>query len=177
MNKIYIHYILACTILISLPPLEASSYKIENINFDFSVENREQFCEPLDIELLTYAEEKLKDIYVAGKHFVVAAVRTKSGGIFTGFNIKTTATRSSICAEGVVIAKAIEAKDSDFDTLLVIAYLPEKNGESKTVIVSPCGICRELLYDFATDANIILTQNGNLVKIPVRDLLVFPYKR
>ncbi len=129
---------------------------------------------PEDVELIRYAQAELKNIFQPDKHFVLAAMRTKSGKIYTAFNLKTTATRASVCAESIALAKTIENGELDIDTLVVVAYL---NGSFEPLIVSPCGICRELLYDYSPQLKIILSHNGTTFVTSVQDLLLFPYKR
>lgn len=130
-----------------------------------------------DIELIDIAREKLKEILLPDRNFVVTAIRTKKGTTFTGINLKTTATRASVCAESNALAKAIESDNSDIETLVNLAYLPDNQGNQKLVICSPCGICRELLYDYAPDVRVIVFSQGSLKKVPISELLVHPYKR
>lgn len=130
-----------------------------------------------DLELIDIAREKLKNIVVPDKNFVVTAIRTKTGKTFTGINLKTTATRASVCAESNVLAKAIESGNNDIETLVNLAYLPDNQGNQKLVIASPCGICRELLYDYAPDVRVIIFHQGTLKKVPIAELLTNPYKR
>lgn len=130
-----------------------------------------------DIELIDMAREKLKEILLPDRNFVVTAIRTKKGKAFTGINLKTTATRASVCAESNALAKAIESDNSDIETLVNLAYLPDNQGNQKLVICSPCGICRELLYDYAPDVRVIVFSQGSLKKVSISELLVHPYKR
>lgn len=132
---------------------------------------------PSDLELIDIAREKLKDILVPSKNFVVTAIRTKTGKIFTGINLKTTATRASVCAESNTLAKAIESGNHDIETLVNLAYLPDNQGNQKLVIASPCGICREMLYDYAPEVRVIIFNQGTLKKVPISELLTNPYKR
>ena len=130
-----------------------------------------------DTSLLAQAQQQLTNILIPDKHFVVAAIRGKSGKVYIGFNLKTTATRASICAEGIALAKAIESGEIDIDALIVVAQLAEKDGTQKPVVVTPCGICRELLYDYAPNAYLIRSDETTLSRVPIKELLVLPYKR
>lgn len=129
-----------------------------------------------DLTLIAAAEKKLKEIFVPEKHFVVSALRSRSGKKFFGFNLKATATRASICAESVALASALSAHEKEFDTLVTVAY-PEGDNTLDPVIVSPCGICREVLRDYAPGVKIILSENGKPIKALIRHLLAHPYKR
>jgi cytidine deaminase len=44
-------------------------------------------------------------------------------------------------------------------------------------VVSPCGICREMLTDFAPGASVILLRDEGLVRVPVEELLPAKYRR
>lgn len=126
-----------------------------------------------DLNLIRLAKEKLHNINVEKKHFVVAAIRTKTGRVITGFNLKTTATRASVCAESIALAKVIEAGEEP-EILVVIANL---EGEKNATLVTPCGICRELLYDYAPQSLLIFSNEDSLIKVPIGSLLPSPYKR
>jgi len=128
-----------------------------------------------DQELLNIARTKLAEIFVPDKHFVVSALQTKSGKVYCAYNLKATATRASVCAESTALALALNAGEKDFTTLVTIAY-KDSNANDVTV-VSPCGICREILHDYAPNLMIILPVNGDYEKVSINDLLAYPYKR
>jgi cytidine deaminase len=159
------------TLLGFLSPVIAAQQvlsEIQNVSSSLSIE---------DQQLVDAAFEKLKGIIVPEKHFVLATIRTKTGKIYTGVNLKTIATRASVCAESIALAKAIEAADKDWDTLVVVALLPSPNGKPAPVIVSPCGICRELFYDYAPSTQVIISHQGIVKKVPLSEFLAYPYKR
>jgi cytidine deaminase len=146
--------------------LEASSCVVNN---ELSLPSS---LSPTELKLIEYAKNQLTDIFVKEKHFVLAALMTKSGKIYSGFNLKTTATRASVCAESIALAKAIESSEHDLELLVVVGYI-----DQKMTIVSPCGICRELLYDYAPDVKILLLNGGVPYRVSPKELLAFPYKR
>jgi cytidine deaminase len=45
------------------------------------------------------------------------------------------------------------------------------------VVVSPCGICRELLNDFARNCTVIIPADGGLARVPATELLPSKYVR
>lgn len=146
------------------------------INPCFQHLNTQSVVNPGEIELklLDHAKEKLKEIFTVDKHFVVAAILTKSGKIYTGFNFKTVATRASVCAESMALSKALEASEKELELMVVVACL---DGNKETVIVTPCGICRELLYDYAPNIEIIVPVEEDIATISLKKLLILPYKR
>lgn len=94
---------------------------------------------------------------------VSAAVRTRSGKIFTGVNIENAAYPNGICAERVAIFKAVSEGERDLDAL---ALVTENGG-------SPCGACRQVMAEFNLEMRVlILDVSGRLVQeTTVRDLL------
>jgi cytidine deaminase len=75
-----------------------------------------------------------------------------------------------MCAERVAIFKALSDGHRDFRRVVVVADTPEPT--------PPCGACRQILWEFAPDAEIVL---ANLVAVTarytVRELLPGPFDR
>ena len=80
---------------------------------------------------------------------VGAAVRTKSGRVFTGVNVENAAYPTGICAERVAVFKAVSEGEREFE---VIAVVTNTGG-------SPCGSCRQVLSEFGLDT-IVLIADG-----------------
>lgn len=94
---------------------------------------------------------------------VGAALVTKNGHTFTGCNIESSSYSLTICAERVALAKALSEGATDFKQIVI--YAPRAD------FCPPCGACRQLLYDYAPDIDVILT-NGTDYKIyTLTDLL------
>lgn len=101
-------------------------------------------------------------------HTVGAAIRTKSGKIYAGVNC---AGVHGACAEYVVMGMAVSAGEREFDTI-VAAHEKMPNG-----VVSPCGNCRQMLFEYCPDIRVILSgDDGKLIKVGIRDLLPFAWK-
>ena len=79
---------------------------------------------------------------------VGAAVRAKSGRIFTGCNVENSTYGLTLCAERVAIFKAVSEGERGFDAIAVVA-----DTESLT---PPCGACRQIIWEFCGDAEVIL---------------------
>lgn len=60
-----------------------------------------------DMEMIESAKKLLKKLYQEGKHHVAAAVRTKSGKVYTAVNLEAYVGRAAVCAEAIVLGKAI----------------------------------------------------------------------
>lgn len=94
---------------------------------------------------------------------VGAALRTKSGRIFTGVNVENAAYPQTMCAERVAIFKAVSEGEKEFEVISIVT----NNGGS------PCGGCRQVMAEFGLNTIVLLAdENGNLVKqTTVKELL------
>jgi len=94
--------------------------------------------------------------YAPYSHYPVgAALRTKSGRIYTGVNIENAAYPTTICAERVAVFKAVSEGERDFE---VIAVVTDNGG-------SPCGSCRQVLAEFGLDTIVLIADgSGKLAK-------------
>ncbi len=100
--------------------------------------------------LIDLANETRRRAYVPySKYPVGAALRTKSGRIFTGVNVENASYPQTMCAERVAIFKAVSEGETEFEVIAVVT----NNGGS------PCGGCRQVMAEFALDA-IVLFGNG-----------------
>jgi cytidine deaminase len=89
------------------------------------------------------------------KYAVGAALRTRTGRLFTGVNVENAAYPQTMCAERVAIFKAVSEGEQEFD---VIAVATDNGG-------SPCGGCRQVMAEFGLDTIVLLAdQAGRLVK-------------
>src|SRR5512135_1355235 len=100
--------------------------------------------------LIELANEARRRAYAPySKYSVGAALRTRSGRLFTGVNIENAAYPASICAERTAIFKAVSEGERDFE---VIAVVTDNGG-------SPCGSCRQVMAEFGL-GTIVLIANG-----------------
>jgi cytidine deaminase len=82
-------------------------------------------------------------------HFKVgAAIETTSGDIISGCNIENASYGLTICAERVAIFKALSEGHRDFRRVVVVADTPSPT--------PPCGACRQILWEFAGDVEVVL---------------------
>ena len=82
------------------------------------------------------------------KFKVGAALLASNGTVYTGCNIENSAYSPTLCAERCAVAKAASEGARDFIAIAVVG--PE---ESET---TPCGVCRQVLYEFCEEDLIIL---------------------
>jgi len=99
---------------------------------------------------------------------VGAALETTDGRIITGCNIENSTYGLTMCAERVAIFKAVSEGYRSFTRLAVVADTSQPT--------SPCGACRQMLWEFAGDIEVIL---ADLDKIKtthrLKDLLPHPF--
>ena len=78
---------------------------------------------------------------------VGCALLTADGHVFTGANVENAAYGSTICAERVALPAAVVAGARDF---LALAVVGDGDGPC-----TPCGACRQVLFEFAPDLLVI----------------------
>jgi cytidine deaminase len=106
--------------------------------------------------LIDLANEARRRAYAPySKYQVGAALRTKSGRIFTGCNVENAAYPTGMCAERVAVFKAVSEGERDFEVMVVAT----SNGGS------PCGSCRQVLAEFGLDTLVLIADSqGHLVQ-------------
>ncbi|OGP53009.1 MAG: cytidine deaminase [Deltaproteobacteria bacterium RBG_13_52_11] len=102
-------------------------------------------------------------------HEVGAALRTRSGKIFSAVNVKANVGRVSVCAEAVAIGMAASAGDTDIERIVAV--------DQKGRVISPCGMCREMISDYAPEADIIVPGDNGLEVFKVADLLPHKFQK
>ncbi|XP_055355827.1 blasticidin-S deaminase-like [Paramacrobiotus metropolitanus] len=126
---------------------------------------------PADEELAQASIDIIEILFKPNFHAVGAALRTKSGKLYTAVHLEAGIGRIAVCAEAIVLGKAISEGETEFDA--IVAALHQDDG--KVNVCSPCGMCRELLTDYQKDIDVILLENGKLLKCKMMDLLPLKY--
>lgn len=127
-----------------------------------------------DRDLIHEAVKYLNKTFIPDKRFVAAALQTTDGKILHGFNIHTTLTKASICAEAIVLGEMLRTNATCAKIVCVTSH---RAALSEPFIVSPCGMCRELLNDYAPKGEIIVVDTTDKVmKVPISTLLPVRYQ-
>lgn len=130
-----------------------------------------------DYTLIEAASERIKLLYEEDKHHVGAALKTRSGKIVAAVHMEAYVGRITVCAEAVAIGKAISEGEKEFDTIVAVKH-PYSDEINRTLkVVSPCGMCRELISDYAEECFVILEVDGEIVKTKISELLPLKYTR
>jgi cytidine deaminase len=104
-----------------------------------------------DALLATARAARENAVATFSKFRVGAALRAKSGKIYTGCNVENASYGLTICAERVAIFKALSEGERGFDAIAVVTDADK--------LTPPCGACRQIIWEFCGDAEVIL---GNL---------------
>src|SRR5271163_88755 len=101
---------------------------------------------------------------------VGAAVRAKSGRVFTGCNVENATYGLTLCAERVAIFKAISEgeKEHGFDAIAVSTDTDD--------LTPPCGACRQIIWEFCGDVPVILSNlQGQSTVMRMSELFPKPF--
>lgn len=114
-------------------------------------------------QLVRAARTAAKFSYSPYSHYPVgAAILTDDGQTFTGCNIENASYPAGICAERVAVFKAVSEGQMSFRAIAVVT----RNGGS------PCGICRQVLFEFGPDMALIIADMDQItLETTVTDLL------
>jgi cytidine deaminase len=101
---------------------------------------------------------------------VGAALETIDGRIVTGCNIENSTYGLTICAERVAVFKALSEGHREFRRIAVVADTNDPT--------PPCGACRQILWEFAGDIEIVLANLDSVTATHrMSDLLPHPFDR
>ncbi len=99
---------------------------------------------------------------------VGAAVRAKSGRIYTGCNIENASYGLTCCAERVAIFKALSEGERGFEAMAVVT--------DTDALTPPCGACRQIIWEFCGDVPVILANlKGKVERESAAKLLPRPF--
>ncbi len=116
-------------------------------------------------ELIEAAIEVRKRAHAPFSNFRVgAAVRARSGKIFTGCNIESASYGLTVCAERIAIWKAVSEGEREFAEIAVAADTKE--------LTPPCGVCRQIIWEFCGDVPVTFANlTGDTETISMKELL------
>lgn len=115
-----------------------------------------ELSKELEESLISYATKAMGNSYSPYSNFKVgAALLTADGNIYMGTNVENSSYGATNCAERTAIFKAVSEGHRKFYAIAVVGGL---NG-NVTGICTPCGICRQVLKEFADENMIVLLGN------------------
>lgn len=99
---------------------------------------------------------------------VGAALETTEGVVVTGCNIENATYGLTVCAERVALFKGISDGHRRFRRIAVVADTEEPT--------PPCGACRQLLWEFGGDLEVLLGNlSGHKATFHLASLLPHPF--
>lgn len=99
---------------------------------------------------------------------VGAALETADGAVITGCNVENATYGLTVCAERVAVLKAISEGHRSFRRIAIVADTSEPT--------PPCGACRQILWEFAGDLEVILANlTEETGRFRLKDLLPLPF--
>jgi len=102
------------------------------------------------------------------KFQVGAAIEDDAGRIHTGCNVENATYGLTVCAERVAVLKAISEGARKFRRVAVAA-------DTET-LTPPCGACRQILWEFCGDVEIVLANpRGKTETYRLKELLPKPF--
>jgi cytidine deaminase len=119
----------------------------------------------IDSDLIAAARNAQSNAYAPFSKFRVgAALLTDNEKIFTGANVENSSYGLTNCAERSAVFNAVSAGERKFRRIAVFS--------SCSPPASPCGACRQVLYEFAPSLEIICANDkGEVNKFKLSDLL------
>ena len=131
-----------------------------------------------DRDLIEAATAAIKQRYRNDWQEVGAAMRTRSGKLFTGVNLDAYLGRMAVCAEAVALGHAVvDLGDAGIDTIVAVRHPTPDEDDQTIAVVSPCGACRELIFDYDPNARVIVPNGKSPSIVPIAELLPNKYTR
>jgi cytidine deaminase len=120
-----------------------------------------------DDKLIDIARKAMEKAYVPYSKFKVgAALLTKKGNIYTGCNIENASLGATNCAERTAVFKAVSEEGKiEIEKIAIVSDDED--------YIYPCGICRQVMAEFAdNNMEIICTKkNGEYKTVLLGDIL------
>lgn len=115
-------------------------------------------------ELMRLAHENLTNAYAPYSGVQVsAAILCESGEVFRGVNVENASYGATICAERAATVAAVSSGNRDFKAIAITSSLTQD--------ISPCGICRQVLFEFNENMDVVLGKTGDITVHKLNDLL------
>ena len=102
------------------------------------------------------------------KFLVGAAIEDTGGRIHTGCNVENATYGLTMCAERVAVYKAVSEGVRKFRRIVIAA--------DTDTLTPPCGACRQILWEFCGDIEIVLANpRGKTETYCLKDLFPKPF--
>lgn len=125
----------------------------------------------VEVELIRIAGQHAKERFKEDFISIAGALRTKSGKIYTGINLKYRVRNASTCGEAMAIYAALNDGETEFDIVVGVKYFPETDSFE---VVNGCGWCRQL-FSYNTPLNVIVDNEGKLEIVKAEQLMPYAF--
>tara|TARA_R110000868_G_scaffold411035_1_gene701447 strand:- start:22949 stop:23398 length:450 start_codon:yes stop_codon:yes gene_type:complete len=127
-----------------------------------------------DLVLVSAAKNIIEKHFKEDWHHIGVACLGKSGKVYTSVNLDTYVGGMAVCGEPLAIGQAVLEEDLPFVSIVAVRKPRASREDQEIKIVSPCGKCREMIADYAHEADVILSDDEGEFKVKISALL--PYK-
>ncbi len=122
-------------------------------------------------KLIELAIEAKKNSYAKYSNFRVgASLLGESGQVYLGCNVENATYGATNCAERTAVFSGIASGEKKFTKVAIVS----SSGE----YTYPCGICRQVLFEFMGDDGIVILgdKDGNIKEHTIKELLPYGFK-
>ncbi len=131
-----------------------------------------------DNALIEAARDAIRRRYRNDWQEVGAAMRTRSGQLLTGVNLDAYLGRMAVCAEAVALGRAVtDLGETGIDIIVAVRHPKPSETDQTIAVVSPCGACREMIWDYDRNARVIVPGKNGPAIVTIADLLPNKYSR
>ncbi len=117
-----------------------------------------------DVLIATATEARTRAFAPYSKFQVGAALEAEDGTLVTGCNVESASYGLTMCAERVAVFAGVARGFRCFRRVAIVA--------DTATPTPPCGACRQILWEFAPDAEVILANlTGTIQRFTMRELL------
>jgi cytidine deaminase len=100
---------------------------------------------------------------------VGAALRTRGGRIIRGCNIENSSYGLTVCAERVALLAGLADGEYEYEAVAVVTQSEKPS--------PPCGPCRQLLWEYCGDIDVILSNlDGSVERMKLSELFPRPFE-
>ena len=127
-----------------------------------------------DQELITLARASIRSAFYDTRHKVGSAVRMRSGKVYSAVNLDTHVGRVAVCAEAAALGKAVSEGEDEIES--IVAVLQMSPEDETPMVVSPCGMCREMISDYGPRSKVIVQTDSGVESLPIAELLPLKFR-
>ena len=123
------------------------------------------------IKLISLAKKARARAYAPYSKFKVgAAVLAESGRIYKGCNVENASYGLTVCAERAAISRMVSEGETKFKAIAVVTDQKRP--------ASPCGACRQVIAEFAPEAQVVMANlRGTVLVEKLSRLLPSQFRR